>query len=106
LATSPFVPEDERAEYVKPEFLKKAAALDPMGWLPKIQAAKFRLQDAIFEPNTPKVAKEKIRAAVPPGAAVVIYQTPEEFNPVIRGEKDLVWIQDQLRSLLDGISQP
>src|SRR5580692_7084494 len=106
LATSPFVPEDERAEYVKPEFLKKAAALDPIDWLPKIQAAKFRLQDAIFEPNTPKVAKEKMRAAVPPGAAVVIYRTPEEFNAVIRGEKDLVWIQDQLRSLLDGISQP
>jgi hypothetical protein len=37
---------------------------------------------------------------------VVIYRTPEEFNAVIRGEKDLVWIQDQLRSLLDGISQP
>jgi hypothetical protein len=106
LATSPFVPEDERAEYVKPEFLKKAAALDPMDWLPKIQAAKFRLQDATFEPNTPKVAKEKMRAAIPPGAAVVIYRTPEEFNAVIRGEKDLVWIQEQLRSLLDGISQP
>ena len=58
MKTSPFVPEEERAQYVQPEFLKKAAALDPVDWLPKIQAKKFRLQDAIFEPNTPKVAKK------------------------------------------------
>jgi hypothetical protein len=49
MATSPFVPEDERAEYVKPEFLKRAAALEPIEWLPKIQAKKFLLQDAVFE---------------------------------------------------------
>ena len=54
MATSPFVPEEERAEYVKPEFLKKAAALEPIDWLPRVQAKKFRLQDATFELNTPK----------------------------------------------------
>ena len=43
MATSPFVPENERSEYVKPEFLKKVAALEPVEWLPKIQAKKFRL---------------------------------------------------------------
>jgi hypothetical protein len=101
MATSPFVPEDERAEYVKPEFLKKAAALEPAEWLPKIQARKFRLQDAIFEPNTPKAAKERLREAVPPGAAVVIYKTPEEFNAVVRGKTELEWIQQELRSLPD-----
>ncbi len=101
MATSPFVPEDERAEYVKPEFLKKAAILDPVEWLPKIQAKKFRLQDAIFEPNTPKAAKEKLRAAVPSSATLLIYKTPEEFNAVVRGKKDLEWIQQELRSLPD-----
>jgi hypothetical protein len=102
LEISPFVPEDERAEYVKPEFLKKAAALDPVDWLPRIQAAKFRLQDAIFEPNTPKVAKERLRAAVPANATVVIYKTPEEFNAVVRGKRELEWIQRELGSLPDG----
>jgi hypothetical protein len=99
MASSPFVPEDERSDYVKQEFLNKAAALDPVDWLPKIQAARFRLQDAIFETNTPKVAKEKLRAAVPNSTTVVIYRTPEEFNEVIRREKDLEWIKHQLRSL-------
>ena len=101
MATSPFVPEEERAEYVKPEFQKKVAALEPIDWLPKIRAKEFRLQDAIFEPNTPKTAKEKLRAAVPSGATVVIYKTPEEFNAVVRGKKELEWIQHELRSLPD-----
>ena len=30
IATSPFVPEDERTDYMKPEFLKKAATLEPV----------------------------------------------------------------------------
>jgi hypothetical protein len=99
MASSPFVPEDERASYVTPEFLKKAEILEPIDWLPKIQAKKFRLQDAIFEPNTPPAAKEKLRAAVPGNGTVLIYKTPEEFNAVVRSKKDLEWIQHELRSL-------
>jgi len=102
MATSPFVPEDERANYVKPEFLKKAEMLEPVTWLPKIQANKFRLQDAIFERNTPKASKEKLRAAVPRGSTVVIYKTPEEFNTVVRDNNGLDWIQQELRSLPDA----
>src|SRR3984957_11341957 len=99
MATSPFVPEDERASYVTPEFLKKTETLEPIDWLSKIQAKKFRLQDGIFEPNTPPAAKEKLRAAVPANGTVVIYKTPEEFNAVVRKKKDLEWIQRELRSL-------
>jgi hypothetical protein len=99
MATSPFVPEDERANYVKPEFLKKAEVLEPIDWLPKIQAKRFRLQDAIFELNTPKTAKEKLRAAAPANATVVIYKTTEEFAAAVRGEKDLEWIEHELKSL-------
>jgi hypothetical protein len=99
MATSPFVPEDERTEYIKPEFLKKASILEPTDWLPKIQAKKFRLQDAVFETNTPKAAKEKLRSSVPAGTTVVIYKTPEEFNAVVRNKTGLEWIQQQLRAL-------
>jgi hypothetical protein len=101
MAASPFVPDDERAEYTKPEFLKRVAVLEPVAWLPEIQAKKFRLRDATFETNTPKVAKEKLRAAVPVGASIVIYKTPEEFNVVVGGKKDLEWIQKELQSLSD-----
>ncbi len=99
MATSPFVPEDERANYVTPEFLKKAETLEPVKWLPKIQAKKFRFQDATFDRVTPAVAKEKLRAAAPAGSTVVIYRTPEEFNAVVRNNKDLAWVQQELQSL-------
>src|SRR5215469_7521405 len=97
MTKSPFVPEEERGEYVKPEFLKKVASLEPVDWLPKMQAKKFRLQDAIFEPNTPKEAKEKLRAAVPAGSAVVIYKTPQDFNAVVGNRME--WIQRELSAL-------
>jgi hypothetical protein len=101
MATSPFVPADERAQFVTPEFLKKVAPLEPIEWLPKVQAKRFRLRDAIFEPNTPKVSKDKLRAAVPAGATVLIYKTPEDFNAVVREKKELEWIDHELQSLPD-----
>jgi hypothetical protein len=99
MSDSPLVPEDERPRYVKPEFLKKAEVLEPIDWLPKIQAKSFRLQDATFERITPQAAKDKLRAAVPANATVAIYKTPEEFNNVVRDNKDLEWIRQQLQSL-------
>ena len=99
VATSPFVPEDERAEFLKPEFIKKAAALETIDWMHRVQAKNFRFRDALFDLNTPRVAKEKLRGAVPPGTTVVIYKTPDEFNAVIRAGSDLEWIQHQLHSL-------
>jgi hypothetical protein len=99
IATSPFVPEDERAEYVKPEFLKKAAALEPLDWLPKIQAKKFRLQQNIFETDTPKAVKEKFRTVVPAGTFFVFYQTLPEFTAAFPNSTNLEWMQHELRML-------
>ena len=99
MASSPFVPEEERPQYIKPDFLKKTATLEPVEWLPKIQAKKFRMQDAIFEQNTPKLAKEKLRRAIPAGSTLLIYKTPDDFNTVVRENKELEWIEQELRSL-------
>jgi hypothetical protein len=106
MATSPFVPEEERPNYVKPEFLKRVAGLDPVDWMPKIQAKKFRLQDAIFEQTTPAAAKEKLRAAVPAGSTVVVYKTLEDFNAVVREKKELEWIEKELQALPSGGTDP
>src|SRR5580704_2236832 len=93
------VPEDERPNYVRPEFLRKAAALDPVDWLPKIQAKKFRLQQLIFETDTPKAAKEKLRAAVPAGTTVILYKALPEFNAAFPNSTNLEWMERELRSL-------
>lgn len=99
LATSPFVPQEERPDYVKPEFQKKAAALETLDWLPKIQAKKFRFQQLLFETDTPNPVKEKLRAAVPAGAPVVLYKNLEEFKAAFPYSTNLEWMEHELRSL-------
>jgi len=98
-ATSPFVPDDERAEYLKPQFLKKAAALEPVQWLPKIQAKKFRLQQNIFDTDTPMAVKEKLRTAIPAHSPVVLYKTLPEFRAAFPKSTNLEWMERELRSL-------
>ncbi len=104
MATSPFVPEEERSEYVKPEFLKKAAIFETLEWLPKVQAKKFRLQQLIFETDTPKPIKEKIRADVPPGTTIMLYQTLSEFKAAFPNSTNLQWVEQELRSLPESSS--
>ena len=98
---SPFVPPSERADYVKPAFLNRVATLEPIDWMPKIQAKKFRLQQRSFEDETPLTSKEKLQAAVPSGASVAFYQTPNDFAKAAgeNTEKTLDWIKAELRSL-------
>jgi hypothetical protein len=98
MATSPFVPEEERADYVKPEFLNKVATLDPMQWLPKIQAKKLRLDDELFDTVTPKAASEQLRAASPAGTNVMLYKNMEKFKAAFQDGKNLQWIQRELQS--------
>ncbi len=99
IATSPFVPEDERADYMKPEFLQKAATMETLDWLPKIQAKKFRLQQNIFETDTPKAVKEKLRAAAPAGTAFAFYKTIPEFKAAFPNSTNLQWMEHELRML-------
>src|SRR5215469_8457434 len=105
MAQSFLVPEEERANYVKPEFLRNVALLEPVDWLRKIQAKHFRLQDATFESKTPLTAKQKLRESVPLKGTVVTYRTPEEFNAMIRSKTELEWIQHELRALPDASQQ-
>ena len=99
MPTSPFVPEDERPSYVRPDFLKKVAAMDPVDWLPKIQAKKFRLDGELFDADTPKAAQEKLRAAAPPGSSVLLYKDMDEFTAAFKDGKNLDWIQHELQFL-------
>ncbi|MFZ3341027.1 MAG: alpha/beta hydrolase [Terriglobales bacterium] len=99
MATSAFVPEEERANYVKPEFLKNVAMLDPVEWLPKIQAKKFRLQQTGYDRTTPDACKERLRAAAPPGTTVAIYKTEKEYDAALDGSKQLEWIEHEMDAL-------
>jgi hypothetical protein len=99
MATSKFVPEEERASYVTADFLKKVAPIEPIDWLPKVQATKFRFQQTVFDTVTPSASRDKLRAAVPGSATVNVYKTPEQYAVAMVGNKQLDWIRNALRSL-------
>jgi hypothetical protein len=99
IATSPFVPENERAEFVKPEFLKKVAPLDTMEWLPRIQAKTFRLDQELFDTVTPRPVKEQLRAAAPANSSTLLYKSMDEFKAAFEAGKNLQWIEHELQSI-------
>jgi len=98
MTTSPFVPQEERPDFIKPEFLRKVAPLDPLEWLPKIQAKKFRFRQNLFELDTPTPIKNKLRSAIPPGASVVQYKDIPEFLKDFPHSTNLKWIEAGLES--------
>lgn len=97
LAKSTLVPEEERAAYVKPEFLKRVAPLDPVEWFGKVKAP-VRLQYLYQPGETPLTARERITAAAPPQAKIV----PKK-DALAQFQADKLkyfdWIKDQLRRL-------
>jgi hypothetical protein len=99
MTTSEFVPEEERPDFVKPEFLKKVAPLDPLEWLAKIQAKKFRFRQNTFELDSPTPTKEKLRSAIPAGTPVVQYKNVSEFVKDFPHSTDLKWIEANLQSV-------
>src|SRR5215467_2836435 len=100
LAQSQFVPEEERADYLKPKFLAQAATMETLDWLPKIQAKKFRFQQDTFELDTPPAAKEKLLKAAPPGTTFVYYKNMQEFMAVFGTKStNLDWVKHELQAL-------
>jgi len=95
LAKSTLVPENERAGFVKPEFLKRTAPVDPVAWFGKVTIP-VRLQ-YVGEPGiTPLVAQERILSAAPPQAKIIPHKDAlAQFQTAKL--KFFDWIKDQLR---------
>jgi hypothetical protein len=107
MAASPFIPDEERADYVKQEYLKKVATLETINWLPKIHAKKFRFQQNIFSSYTPLVVKEKVRGAAPPGTRFAFYQTlPDYMAAFGKVSTNLDWVKQELRMLPETEVKP
>ena len=99
MADSAFVPQEERANYLKDDFLKKAGTLDPVEWIAKVQAKRFRLQQTAYDLATPNSSKDKLRAAVPAGTVTAVYKDEKEYGAALYGSKQLEWIQRELTAL-------
>jgi cephalosporin-C deacetylase-like acetyl esterase len=97
LAKSTIVPEEERPAYLKPEFLKRVAPLDPVEWFGKVKVP-VRLQYLYQPGETPLAARERIKAAAPLQAKIL----PQK-DALAQFQADKLkyfdWIKDQLRRL-------
>jgi hypothetical protein len=66
LAKSSVVKEDpNKANYVKPAFLKKVAPLDSVLWLPKLKSIHIRLTQPMDADPVPRICKDRIKLALP-----------------------------------------
>jgi len=95
---SPVVPDDERPKYLRPEFLKSVAALDPVAYLPALKTRGLRLQQTLSEPETPKIAKERIAAALPNPSELVKYGNARDLFKAWEVTGLSGWLKQQMRS--------
>jgi hypothetical protein len=99
MAQSKRIPEEERPNFVRPEFLKRVAPFDPLVWLGKLKSRPMRLQDATYERDTPQVAKRLMEEALPRTAQIVRYEDVKAFNEKAVAEGKMVnWIKDQVKA--------
>ncbi len=102
LAKSPRVPEIERANYLKPEFLKRVAPFDPVQWLPKLKTQSVRIQNVMDDPITPAICKKQIESAAPRATAQIVkYDDAEALRNASSDGKLFRWIKDRLRPVPD-----
>ena len=59
MASSAQIPEDERPDYLTPQFLETAAPFDPVRWMPALRGRSFRLQQTLFSRVTPEAARNR-----------------------------------------------
>ncbi len=98
MAKSSLIPERERPDYLKADFLKKVAPLDPVEWLPKLKSQQVRLQQVLDDSVTPRIAQKRIRTAASGTAQITTFGTTWQFSSAESGDKLLQWVKGQLRA--------
>lgn len=101
LAKTPMVPDKERADYLKADFLKRLEPLEPVHYLPELQSRSLRIQ-FVDENGEPKEAMSKLTAAAPSAAKVIQYHDGLQFRSAVAGGNLFVWIATELKSQKDS----
>jgi len=97
LAKSTFIPAPERNDLNTPEFAAKVAGLDPLQWLPKIQAQSLRIQNVRHDGHMPDNAQMAMEAAAPQIAEIDQFGDGAAFVPAAMNGKIFDWMRAQLQ---------
>lgn len=95
MAESPIVPEDERPSYLRPEFLQKAEAMEPVRYLPALKGRAIRIQ--FLDDKPPRKFTAGIEKALPAGVEIHHYASTDELRSA-SGGRLFQWIGDQLKA--------
>jgi cephalosporin-C deacetylase-like acetyl esterase len=96
LAKSAVVAHDpDQADYVKPDFLKRVAPLDPVKWLPELKVP-VRIQQVKEGDTTPMEVKEAVANAAPKKASIMRFETDSDMSDREGGGRLFDWIKEQL----------
>lgn len=98
MAKSTLIPEKERPDFLKPEFLATVAPLDSLKWLPQLKSQKVRLQHVKTVSVTPEEARQKIEAAAPANVEIRRYENAQAFLNTVSGGKGFDWLKENMRS--------
>jgi hypothetical protein len=96
LAKSPVIADDQRANFLTPEFLKKVAPLDPVKWLPELKIP-IRIQQIKETVLMPMECKEAIKAAAPKQAEVLRFAAVADITKHESGGRLFQWTKDKLQ---------
>ncbi len=97
LKASKQIPEEERAAYLKPDFLKNVSNLDPVTYLPHLKVKALRIQQLMTDTVTPDPAKDKIAQATPNPKDVVRYADVAARAKAWGPSGGFSWLTDQIR---------
>jgi hypothetical protein len=97
VAKSALIPEKERSDFLKPEWLAGVAPLDPVKWLPELKQRNVRIQTIATVTVTPEDAKRKLEAAAPPSVEIVHYSDSPAFKNTMASGIGFDWIKEHVR---------
>ncbi len=103
LRESPVIPQENRADYVSPQFLNKVANLDPLKYLPQLKSQKVRIEYILDDATTtPASARNALLKAAPENANILRYNDEAEHIDEWHANGLSGWIKGQLKPSWSG----
>jgi len=97
MARAPLVPSEERDTYLKPDYLKQIASLDPIRTLSKVKARDVLLQNLRRDAVTPAICEERIEKTAPSRTLIDQFGDGRAYASAFAGGKLFDWMKNQLQ---------
>jgi hypothetical protein len=95
IRASPVIPDAERANYLTPEFLARAALVEPMTRLPELKGRRLRVQQILDDSDNPPAARDNMAREVPSGD-LVRFRDQQEHERAWMANGLTGWLAEQL----------